>query len=250
MLILGGLLLHIFVTALLFRPHPKTVVIDIGKVEDKNDSQGEESQEQYDEPDILNMNMQVQNTTQSKILNNEKPSAWPSKLKVYIQILTDPVFVAFAISVMCIIFMLSCSAFLAGLAEERDISITLTAIILVVTSVGTCLGQILFGILFDINFFKKRRMILFCCISAVSGVICCLLPFARGFPSLLVLNLVTNILSHGMHGQHVTILSDITGRRRVVSAIGICRLIMGLGYLAGPVVGGKYFQFNSGTVFC
>ena len=240
MLILGGILLHIFVTALLFRPHPKTVLVNIGRTDDKYDSKVQEGQKQHEEPDIFNMEMQkIQTRPSSKILGDKKPPMCTSKLKVYMQILKDPIFIVFAVSMMCLIFMLSCSTFLAGLAKEREISDTLIAVMLVVTSVATCLSRILFGILFDIHFIKKRRMILYCLISAVSGVVCCSLPFARGFASLFVLNLVTNILSHAMHGQHVTILSDLIGRRRVVIAIGICRFIMGLGYLTGPAVGGK-----------
>ena len=155
-LIPGGLLLHIIVTALLFR-HPKTAVINMGKIGDKYEGKDQESQEQYDEPDILNIIMEVQKRRESKKLENEKPPVRTSNLEVYIHILTDPIFVAFAISVMCFIFMLSCNAFLAGFAEERDISNTLTAIILVVTSVATCLGQILFGIVFYITCFKKKK---------------------------------------------------------------------------------------------
>ena len=243
MLILGGLMLHVFVTALLFRPHRMTVLVNIGKRDDKYDSENQESHKQHDEPDTVNMEMQefqIQTRTESRKIANEKPPVFNSKLKVYIHILGDSTFIAFAVSVMCLIFMLSCNAFLAGLAKERHITDIQITVILVVTSVATCLSRILFGILFDINCIKERRMILYCFFSAASGVLCCLFPFAGGFASLLVLNLVTNILSQGMHGQHLTVLSDLIGRKRVVSAVGICRLIMGLGYLTGPVVGGKY----------
>ena len=240
MLILGGLMLHVFVTALLFRPHPKTVLVNIVKTDDKYESEKQESRKQYDESNMVNMEMQeIKTRTESRIIANEKPPVCNSKLKVYIHILGDSTFIAFAISVMCLLLMLSCNAFLAGLAKERHITDIQITVILVVTSVATCLSRILFGILFDINCIKERRMILYCFFSAASGVLCCLFPFAGGFASLLVLNLVTNILSQGMHGQHLTVLSDLIGRKRVVSAVGICRLIMGLGYLTGPVVGGK-----------
>ena len=237
MIIIGGLLLNCFVSASLFRP------IHIS-LEASNPSNSQFKNWMELQPSIEENDRENQNGNQCHQGNkttNGHPTQCPkltcNKILDF-SLMTNRYFIGFCIACLGILVSLSTNTLLAGLSKERHITDTMIAIILMITAAANCLSRVISGIVFDLQFIKKKRMITFLLLEFMAGFTMCLLPFASSVATITIMNIVTNAFIHAIHAQHVTVLCDMVGEEKMADALGMTRIFMGVGGLCGPVVGG------------
>ena len=239
MIIIGGLLLNSFISASIFRPIRICSDTDIP-------SQFTNCMELKQlGPHIEENDKEVESGSQFLREDNQTKSHPAQKWKLPCNkcmdftLMTDRYFIGFCIANLGMLLSMSTNTFLAGLSKERHISDTWIGIILMMTSAANCLSRLLSGFLFDLQFIKRRRKITFLLLEFLAGLMMCLLPFATSVVTISIVNIATNVFIHAFHAQHVTILCDMVGGEKMADALGMARIFMGVGWLCGPVIGGK-----------
>ena len=140
------------------------------------------------------------------------------------------------------------NTFMAGLALEKEISVMQSAYIVSVSSGLGLPATLIFGLLFDVKFFRRRRGLLYGTMTALYGTLAALLPFASSYP---VYGLVWTLyfLIACSYGQHITVMGDIVGKENLVKAVGLCGIVRAPFSLLGPVFGGQYYFNNNCITF-
>ncbi len=110
--------------------------------------------------------------------------------------------------------------------------------LLVIVSAMDIPSRMICGILFDIKYIKKHRILIFTCLATLMGICNIFLPIIEGLIGTFVLWCVTQCLRAAIHSQHPTTLSDLVPPQRLTSALGLLRFFQGVGILAGPSLGG------------
>ena len=131
--------------------------------------------------------------------------------------------------------------FLSGLTRELDMTDAELAVMLSVSSAADIPSRILSGIILDLPSVREHRLLAFEIIGVVTGAFAVLLPFCNSHVTVFVTWVIFNLLGSAFHTQHATALSDLVGRPKFTSAMGVCRLFMGIGTIVGPTVGGKCY---------
>ena len=247
-LLLGGLMLHLFVSAALFRP---VSVREIHVQEIEVDK--ERSREEMHSKDDVNItgdqvdqvlfeqaaNKLDLNETESEVeKQKEKKSVLTKHLNV--ELLMEKEFLSFCFLMIGIFMCFACrNSFMSLHAKEKHIEGRHFALILLAESVSDLVGRLTSGILFDIKTIKKRRILLFSLFTLVVSSMMFVLPFSYNFTSFISVVICRAVFLSAVHAQHLTILSDLVGSSRLSSAIGLSRVSLGIGYLIGPTVGGN-----------
>ena len=238
-IIIGGLLLNCFVSASLFRPICISSDTDIPS-EYKN-----WTELQHLDHHIENNVKELENGTQFPQDGNKtkdhlaQENKHPCNKILYFSLITNRYFFGFCVANLGNLVCMSTNTFLAGVSKERHFSNAMIGVILLVTSAANCLSRLLSGFLFDLQFIKKRRMITFLLLEFLAGFTMCLLPFASTVVTISIMNIATNVFSHTFQAQYVTILCDMVGEEKMPDTLGMARIFMGVGWLCGPVIGGK-----------
>ena len=254
MVIIGGMMLNLAVSGALFRP---IVISPVSHTPNGGTEYGIEMKElssNLDKLDTKVVNPSGNLETHEEEIANDKDLVAHSvggiqdkerfsKRKICSHIFDCSVmksksFFGFCLANLGIFVCMSSNTFLAGLAKEKHVSDTMIALILMVTSATNCVSRIISGFLFDLNFLKKGRILIFLLLGFLAGFIMCLLPFTSSIAAIFIVNMATNIFIHAFHAQHITILCDMVGQKKMADALGIARMFMGVGWLCGPVIGG------------
>ena len=255
MVIIGGMMLNLAVSGALFRP---IVISPVSHIPNGGTEYGIEMKEMSSNLDKLDIKVVNPSgnleTHEEEVANDkelvahnagdvqDKERSRKGKICNHIfdcSVMKSKSFFGFCLANLGIFVCMSSNTFLAGLAKERHVSDTVIALILMVTSATNCVSRIISGFLFDLNFLKKRRILIFLLLGFLAGFIMCLLPFTQSITAIFIVNMATNIFIHAFHAQHVTILCDMVGQKKMADALGIARMFMGVGWLCGPVIGGN-----------
>ena len=167
-----------------------------------------------------------------------------------LDLLKNVSFMSFNFLMMCAFLMISAMAvFLAGLALERNITYLQLGIAFIVLSACDIVGRFVSGFLFDIQTFKKRRMLIFIALGFFMGLGVALMPLSYDLLTFILISMLRTVPGAAFHAQHFTILGDIVGRRKYASGLGLSRFFQGIGLIAGPTLGGK-FSLRFPTFIC
>ena len=279
LIIQAGLLLHVFITAALFRPlranqrkyiemEVKKVEMDITKVElevTKEEPNQTVSVKKSDktlsaietmEP-LDDFGSTVSIASKNKNLDKSKPETESntkhSKCSKYLdmELLKNKSFMSYSFMMTCAFMCRSGSnTFLAGLAFERNISNSELAVIFVVAASVDFCSRFISGIIFDLQIIKKKRILAFSLCGIVFSGLMCIMPFTYNFPTFVAVIIFRSIFGSTFVSQHNTILCDIVGRERLSSAVGLGRFFTSIGYLCGPAIGGKSAVLESELLIC
>ena len=133
--------------------------------------------------------------------------------------------------------------FVAAVAlEAANISPKNMAIVLSVTSATDIACRLLSGILFDAKKLKKHRVEMLLGIAAMAGIATALLPLATTFESFFVILTICSGMKSALHTQHVTVLAQLVGPKKLSSAMGLMRFFQGIGVMVGLATGGKHLS--------
>ena len=272
MLLLGGILLHALISAALFRPLTLSKT-DMQEMEEiKKEMQEGETKEngimltvpetrershsaletteplafgsnlsiamEDDEEDDANVK-EIKSLSQDESVKIKKKKGFCAKY-FNPELIKEKKFLSFSLMMMCVFVCFSCmTTFMAALAKEKGITTTQFAIILMAAAATDLVGRFSSGFLFDLKIVVHRRMLLFSLLGLTFSTLMAMLPFACNFETFIVIVTFRALFGSAFHAQHNTILNDMVGKKRLASAIGLSRAVMGLGYVMGPTIGGK-----------
>ncbi len=138
------------------------------------------------------------------------------------------------------------SAFIPILAIERGISEANAVSLLTVSGVGSTIGTLLFGYILDLQCIKSWRCIFYAVCLIIVGLTTVFNPLAQTFVAFALFQFSRAVFAGIIMSQRATIVSDIVGRKRLNSAIGLVLFFTSLGFLVGRAIGGEsYFAGNS-----
>ena len=248
-LLLGGLMLHLFVSAALFRPvsvreiHVHEIELDKERSREEIHSKDDDVNVTGDQVDQVLFEQAANkldlNETESEVeKQKEKKSVLTKHLNI--ELLVEKEFLSFCFLMIGIFMCFACrNSFMSLHAKEKHIEGRHFALILLAESVSDLVGRLTSGILFDIKTIKKRRILLFSLFTLIVSSMMFVLPFSYNFTSFISVVICRAVFLSAVHAQHLTILSDLVGSSRLSSAIGLSRVSLGIGYLIGPTVGGN-----------
>ena len=267
LIIQAGLLLHVLVTAALFRPlranQRKCIEVEVTKVNEeqhqtvfvKKSDQTLSAIETIQPLDDFGSTVSIASkninldTSKPKTESNTKHNKCSKYLDM--ALLKNKGFMSYSFMMTCAFMCRSGSnTFLAGLAFERNISNSDLAVIFVVAASVDFCSQFISGIIFDLRIIKKNRILAFSLCGIVFSGLMCIIPFTYNFSTFVAVIIFISIFGSNFMSQHYTILCDIVGRERLSSAVGLGRFFTSIGYLSGPIIGGKSRGSGSKGLFC
>ncbi len=131
------------------------------------------------------------------------------------------------------------SAFIPILAIERGISEANAVSLLTVSGVGSTIGTLLFGYILDLQCIKSWRCIFYAVCLIIVGLTTVFNPLAQTFVAFALFQFSRAVFAGIIMSQRATIVSDIVGRKRLNSAIGLVLFFTSLGFLVGRAIGGE-----------
>ncbi|CAD5114692.1 DgyrCDS3736 [Dimorphilus gyrociliatus] len=213
-LILSGVSLHIFISAMLYRLPTNTQLKKDTLIKDKND-------DSFDKKKALS----------ERFINELK-----SKLRLFQN--RSFCFSCFVFSSLFVAFN-TINTFTSGLLRERDFKSNDVSLLFLVSGLLDVLSRPIFGIIIDIKPLRERRYLVYTAISCFGGIgILCMALFAHSRILLLCLIPISTSVIGSCASQLNTIVSDIVELDRLGDAIGFVRFTQGVGVLFAPTIGG------------
>ena len=131
------------------------------------------------------------------------------------------------------------NTFLSGIALSIGFHESQVALMLTISYALDTPSRLVSGFLLDVLYLQAYHTPLLVCLSIMAALTAILLPLPTTPPGLFTLWVVYQFLFNGTQVHQVPLIVEIVGVDNAMGAVGLARVFMGIGEIAGPLVGGK-----------
>ncbi|GFR76085.1 monocarboxylate transporter 4 [Elysia marginata] len=219
----------------------------------------QEAKKEHEETlELIEDNMSSRSSTSDcSVIQAQKDGCWKSTFDIlfprentqgkkqkaklfHFELLRDPAFLLFCLSLgMYTATFKSTFIFMPALAEASGLTASQAVLILSIAGGVDTPFRILAGFLLDRPFFRKRRLVFYCCVEFLLAGVCALMPLMAGsFVWLCVLCSLFSMMTGVLASQRSVVCVDLLDVERMPSAFGILLLIQAVGVGSGPILSG------------
>jgi MFS family permease len=125
-------------------------------------------------------------------------------------------------------------------ARGRELGASAQAASLLLTLFGAfdMAGRFVFGFMFDLKWFCKRRTHLYTAVAMAFSIVTAFLAAANSYVTLAAVTCLVALFEGGAHSQRATNVTELVEPSQMSIGVGLVILFQGLGNFYGPLVGG------------
>jgi MFS family permease len=131
--------------------------------------------------------------------------------------------------------------------QDRGLTMTLTGLIIALSGISGAITQILGGAFTD-RFGRRKTLLLFFSLNlTINAILTLMVALAAPVWSFAIVYIVSGAIWGMIQPAILAVITDLTPKENLTEAFGMAQLIVNIGWIFGPVVGGFMFSHLSFT---
>ena len=228
--------MHFFICASLYRQlHACDLLVDEQHIE------LETIREPVTNTDGEYLNKNTKDTDIQDKNNSHRKACWSYTYRCFgFHLLTNSRFLSFCLFLVFLFMAIDINvSFMTSSAREKGFSEKDITLLLICTNCFDVPVRLIAGTISDLRKVREHRSFAYAIGTSMFGVTSIVVPFVQGKIGIMCIWVITIATRSAILSQVVAVITQISGRSDISSAVGLGPFFMGIGLLLGPVMGGK-----------